>query len=222
LYDPDAIPELSLDDDFVYWSSILDRSIYRCPLRGCGDTPERVVGGQSLDREAIQVADGQVYWWAGGKAWRTKTDGSGPVESAFSLAGSNQVTFSSDLYPVLQIVERTAYFVEATSHAVLRCELPDCANPVDVAITSAEKLELRAAGRDVFWLEKDHSLYSCRVDGCFEGPTLVTADPVFAYAVDEENVYWSRWREAGPKEIVIRSATGEFGQIHPGVRIAAR
>lgn len=209
------------DGEFVYWRDWGDRSIYRCPSRGCANGPERVVGGQLLD-DSFFVAAGQVYWWVEGEARRTDVDGSGAVLRAFSLAGEAKVgvAFGKRL---LTTVGQTAYFVDGSTRAVLRCELPDCAVPFEVVATNTEKFDLQADEHGVFWLEKDQALRACATEGCADAPSLVTSEPVFAYTIDVADVYWSEWTDWVPGgRQQYNSTTGQSGLVVTGIRRTPR
>jgi hypothetical protein len=170
---------LALDADFVYWSELSDRSIYRCPISGC-QVPSTVASGQvSLD-DVLVVADGDVYWRSGDELRVGKGDGSEPYRVAVRRADTAQ----------LAIVEQTAYFVDRQNQ-ILNCAISDCADPQVLVPSTTEKFGLRADAGGVFWLEKNDAVHFCAASGCSTGPHAVTPPQVFTFAIDERYVYWS-------------------------------
>lgn len=206
VYGADAT-QLALDADHVYWLATWDLSVYSCPLSGC-ETPTTVAAKQSTNDNSIFVVDGEAYWRVEDELRHAKTDGSEPYQVVVKHRSMNQLTLTSGY----------AYFVDEQQH-ILRCSLSGCTEPEPVVTTDTPKFTLRADAKGVFWLERDDAVHACAASGCDAGPSSVTPPQVYAFAIDDEFVYWSERIEGDAKQ---PSPTMESGVIGGNIRRSSR
>jgi hypothetical protein len=186
VYDGYDATQLAFDGSYVYWASVNDSSVYRCPLAGC-QTPSEIASRQFPVEEPPVVVGDQAYWRVDDELRHTRVDGSAPVEVAIR-------------YPQiadLNIVDETAYFVDEQNR-IRSCPIADCSDPQVFVDSEAQKFMLRADAAGVFWLEKDYAVHFCEAAGCSSGPKKVTPELVYMFAIDESYVYWSEKTPGDP------------------------
>ncbi len=186
---------VALDDNELYCAgntgSILALSLSSDPF------PRVIAPGQSEDLSQMQfLAHGDYLYWVSSADGikRTRKDGSIAVGVvATSTSGSS-----------LAIDDDYLYWTDTTAKALSRCSPANCAgtlflvaspnsvpaSPLDLSVVP-HSLQVEAGS--LYWLEGGegslNALRRCSIDGCPDGPELVTAEEMYFYAVDETDVY---------------------------------
>jgi hypothetical protein len=195
-----AANSLTSDGTFLYWTSPIETSVFRCEPDNCRTTLATLAQTQANPQSLI-VSSGYAYWIASeGQASfairRTAVDGTLPVETI--ATGQNQTTS-------LAVREPYIYFNNRISVGTISaCPVTGCnGKPTMFASGRNSPTSIVTDGEDVYWLNlgepmlnQQTSLTRCAVSGCENPvPTLasfVSYMPSEAHGVtlDEGYVYW--------------------------------
>ena len=195
----------TVDTQALYWASEFD--IYRCPLAGCGEVPERVASRLDGDQNvgatpqtysrtsALLVAGDSVYWRAQANVdaavfWAAK-DGSGTAKRLATVS-LGDFGFAVD--------DRRLYWLD-DSNQIVSCVLSECGDsaPTPLVATGAPKSWLQVDERGLYWLQTDSypeptlvSLRFCPLSGCAAGtePASLASNHVRSYVLSPSYVYW--------------------------------
>lgn len=197
------VSSYNADAEALYWASKFD--IYRCPLAGCGEVPERVAARLSDDASLtgptgfahsssvdLQLTNDAVYWLSGNVVYTAAKDGSTTAARVTSFESS---------YATLAVDERNLYWIEGQSQ-IFSCPRSRCdAGATRLVSTATNKYGLYVDERGLFWHEwrslpdrASSAVYFCPVSGCLE-PQRLTSESVEWTAFSEHYLYWT---EASP------------------------
>jgi len=169
--------------DYLYWSSDLD--LYRCPARGCSDTPEVVALGATPYQ--LIFDDDRAYWIDSAGILSAPIDGSQPSKLL--------IAWARDGSSMQSLAIGADYLYWAIDERVLRCPIASCnaTVPTLLATGGAPVTDLKIDGQTLFWLEGD-LIHSCLLPGCERSTVLIPQKVApggrSRYAVDASDVYW--------------------------------
>jgi hypothetical protein len=204
---PITIPNsLSGDGDYVYWSQAGE--IRRCASAGCGATPEVVATDTTPGPLTFLGSD--AYWvsrllddsnglpLAPAQIRRAPKDGSeAPFTVVADLGKSRSVSFAP---PASVATDGASVFWVGDSNHVVSCPISGCGDtsPAQVVTSNDGKTGLQVDTIGIYWQQLDlggkSSVHFCPLTGCGAISTTVTANNVYAFALDDSYVYWMDFR----------------------------
>lgn len=188
------------DGTYLYWTSTVQTSVFRCRPDNCSETLVAIALTQS-DPKSLVVSAGYAYWVASEEEGsfavrRTSVDGKSQVETI--VTGQNQTT-------TLAVREPHVYFDNYSSAGTISvCPTTGCVgSPTVIAaslnlatgvIADEEYIYSLEAGDDAWG--RNGSLVRCSVQGCENGVTKLADTETNSFpeshpvALDDNNVYW--------------------------------
>ena len=202
---------IALSGTEVYWASRTDGTVVKCPKSGCGSAgPSVVVSGQP-GLQAIALHGSMLYWTtlddAGTASSVMKCDvaacGSGtpaePNPGPRGLFGPYGIAANAD-----------RLFVGAWMQ-LLSCPIGGCgADTATIHASGAGIMNVALNATDIYFVRwGGASISRCAIDGCSGTETTLVAGArsPLAFAIDDENLYWSVYDYRGTNELggAIRS-----------------
>ncbi|MEO6601810.1 MAG: hypothetical protein ABIQ16_18170 [Polyangiaceae bacterium] len=186
---------MSADADALYWVSSPQNDVYRCPLSGCGEVPERVATRPAYTESngyfQLLLAGDAAYWIYGSSVYSAAKDGSREATRVVSIE-------PAPAYLSIAVDESSLYWIDAASH-IVSCPLAHCADsvPTPLVTTDTEKGTLRVDERGLYWIDQvpasnESMIRFCPLAGCAPNtnPQILSSNRAVEYALDSNHVYW--------------------------------
>jgi hypothetical protein len=210
-----------VDTTHVYWLAF-DSTLQRCPVAGCGDSPELVTVTRGHHGELAGDAT-NLYW-----SQRSSGPGTGAIMTVAKDGSTPSRTIVDGLQsPTAVAVDATnVYWMETHSlGAVKTCPLAGCAGePTTLATRQSFPLRLGLDGANAYWFNFDEEWWSgkdvtaklvrCPLTGCGDQPDVLITHQMSPYdiALDKTHVYWTNFGETKPAGIA-RYADGAVMRV---------
>ena len=186
---------IAVDDQNVYFTTVKEGSVYRCPKRGCAEAITTMAKGLASPRDV--KSDGKnVYFTTLSSIASCPVTGCPPAGPTTFAAGQNA---PSTIVLTGDRVWWTNHGSGAGGDAVLWCPIAGCgAGPTVFAAKQSAAEGLAVDGARVFWTlayTPGGSVASCAMgDTCAAPTTLATGlDIPQSIASDGKNVYWTNF-----------------------------
>ncbi|MDI1480102.1 hypothetical protein QHF84_26020 [Polyangium sp. y55x31] len=191
---------IAVDSANVYWTSLVDGTVMKCAVAGCGGAPTVLASGQTSP-EVIALDDISVYW---GNHGTFGTDGSVMKCGLEGCAGAPESLLTDVFVNAIAVQDAQLYLTEITPQPggaglLLRCPTSGCANtPIELAQVQGVPFGLAVSGTKLAWgasateAEVPSSVMTCDSTACTPAALAsALAIGVRQIAMDAVNVYWT-------------------------------
>lgn len=184
---------IAVDSTNVYFTTVKEGSVYRCPKLSCVGSVTAMATGQS-NASDVASDDKNVYWTTISAVMTCPTSGC-PASGKIAFASGQNA-------PAVVVVTKDR--VWWTNHgagkdAVMFCPIAGCGGaPTAFADDQPGAQGLAVDGTNVFWTNAytpGGTVSSCPIAGCAGAPTVIAKglDIPQAIASDGKNVYWTNF-----------------------------